>query len=45
MSKWMIMLLNNGSYNGTEIPKPETVTLMQEDHFAPHPDLHAVNLG
>ncbi|MGC9779601.1 MAG: serine hydrolase [Candidatus Heimdallarchaeota archaeon] len=45
MSKWIIMLLNNGSYNGTEILKPETVTLMQKDHFVAHPYLPAVNLG
>jgi hypothetical protein len=45
MSKFMLALLNNGTYNGGRILENETMQLMQEDHFEPHPNLPGVNLG
>ena len=45
MSKLMLALLNNGSYNGERILKNETMQIMQEDQFIAHPNLPGVNLG
>ena len=45
MSKFMLALLNNGTYNSGRILENETMQLMQEDHFVVHPNLPGVNLG
>lgn len=45
MSKYMIALLNNGVYNGSQILQNETMQMMHEDHFSPHPSLPSVTLG
>ena len=45
MSKFMLALLNNGTYNGGRILENETMQLMQEDHFIIHPKIPGVNLG
>jgi len=45
MAKFMIALLDNGYYNGTQILLNETVQMMQEEHFTTHPNLPGANLG
>ena len=45
MSKYMIALLNSGIYNGSQILQNETMQMMQEDQFSPHPSLPSVALG
>ncbi|MHA1211124.1 MAG: serine hydrolase domain-containing protein, partial [Candidatus Heimdallarchaeota archaeon] len=45
MAKLMIVLLNNGTYNGTQILKSETVQMMQGVQFQPHPNLPYVGFG
>ncbi|MFW9853070.1 MAG: serine hydrolase domain-containing protein [Candidatus Thorarchaeota archaeon] len=45
MSKYMIALLNNGIYNGSQILQNDTMQMMQEDQFTPHPSLPSVALG
>lgn len=45
MAKFMIVLLDNGYYNGTQILLNETVQMMQEEHFTTHPNLPGANLG
>ena len=45
MSKYMIALLNNGIYNGSHILQNESMEIMQEDQFTPHPSLPSVALG
>lgn len=45
MAKFMIALLNNGTFNGNKILQNETIQMMQEVHFITHPNLPGVNLG
>ncbi len=45
MARLMLALLNNGTYDGGRILNNETVALMQENHFQPHPSLPGVGLG
>ncbi len=45
MARLMLALLNNGTFDGSRILNNETVTLMQEDHFSPHPSLPGVGFG
>lgn len=45
MAKFMIALLNNGTFNGNRILQNETIQMMQEVHFITHPKLPGVNLG
>lgn len=45
MSKFMIALLNNGTYNGTQILTEESIQLMLENQFITNENLPGVNFG
>ncbi|MBK5113916.1 MAG: beta-lactamase family protein [Candidatus Heimdallarchaeota archaeon] len=42
---YMLTLLNNGTYNGTEILQSSTVDMMFNKQFEPHEDLPGVGFG
>lgn len=45
MAKWMLMHLNEGSYNGVQILQPETARLMHQQHFTLDPRLNGMAHG
>ncbi|MHA1800489.1 MAG: serine hydrolase domain-containing protein [Candidatus Heimdallarchaeaceae archaeon] len=45
MAKFMMMLLNNGTYNNVTILEENSVQEMFSDQFSVHPDIPAVGLG
>jgi hypothetical protein len=45
MAILMMTLLNNGTYNGTEILQESSVAMMFDDQFLPHEELSGVGFG
>ncbi len=45
MSKFMVAMLNNATFNGNQILENSTVTLMQSEQFTTHPDLPGMCFG
>ena len=45
MSKFMIAMLNNATYNGTQILENSTIQMMQSEQFTTHPDLQGMCFG
>jgi CubicO group peptidase (beta-lactamase class C family) len=45
ISNLMIALLDNGHFNGTQILQNETVQMMLDDQFIPHPNLQSIGFG
>ncbi len=45
MAQFMIMLLNEGNYDGDQFLETETVLEMQAEQFKGHPDLNGVGYG
>ena len=45
ISRFMLAHLNNGTYDGSQILKPETARLMHGDAYRPVPQLPAMGLG
>ncbi|NHK32756.1 MAG: beta-lactamase family protein [Asgard group archaeon] len=45
ISNLMIALMDNGHFNGTQILQNETVQMMLDDQFIPHPNLQGIGFG
>lgn len=45
ISNLMLALMDNGHFNGTQILQNETVQMMFDDQFIPHPNLQSIGFG